>query len=299
MNYYRTYTYALLMALWALSVNAGKKEEFVPKRILIDETALIIHGPERERIVCLSEIDRLSIDGRKLTKDHLITEELLFQETIKYKVPIDEAIIDKYLANIQKDHKVSIDQIKDIFKSAGYTYAEGRDQLRMMYASNMILDNKIRARLIVPEKEVIAYYEAHPVMKEPKYLLEVGHIPFDYAVAPVEQQKKIQKAIDTNALANVSWREPFWIIENDLSDTIDFVTEMAPGQISKPLMVSNGFEVYKLRDKKPMRKVALRKRYHEIVSILQRPVFDRLFVEYKKELFDNAYIVDYTLAVKA
>lgn len=269
------------------------------KRQLVDETAVIICGPERERIVCLSEINRLSIDGRKLTKDSLITEELLFQETVKYKVPIDESVVDKYLANIQRDHKVSLDQIKDIFKSAGYTYGEGRDQLRMMYAGNMILDNKIRARLIVPEKEVIAYYEAHPRIKEPKYLLEVGFIPFDTALAPAVQETAIQKEIAAHKLTNVQWREPFWILEEDLADNIQFVTDMHPGDISKPTMVSSGFEVYKLRDKKPRRVVPLRKRYHEIVSILQRPVFDRMFIEYKKELFDNAYIIDFTQNKKA
>lgn len=264
------------------------------KRYMIDETGVFIYGPERDHIVCKSEIDRLSIDGRKLTKESLITEELLYQETIKYKVPVDEAIVDRYLGNIQKEHKLSLDQVKDIFKSAGYTYFEGRNQLRMLYASQVILDNKIRSRLIVPEQEVIAYYNANPIIKEPKYLLEVGFVPTDRSLTMLKQKTTIQESIKTGKAIDAQWREPFWIRSSDIAEGLLFVTTMKPGDISQPTQVAGGFELYRLKDKKPERLVPLEKRYHEIVSHLQRPVFERMFNEYKKELYNNAYVVDFT-----
>jgi hypothetical protein len=50
-----------------------------------------------------------------------------------------------------------------------------------MFAVNRIVDFKIRSGLIAPEKEVVAYYEAHPEMLEPSYQIRRAVIPFSSA----------------------------------------------------------------------------------------------------------------------
>jgi hypothetical protein len=263
---------------------------------LIDETAVVVFGSERDHVICKSEIDRLGIDGRMLTKRDLIVDELLFQETIKYKIPIEDTIIDRYLDAMQKEHNLTLDQIKTIFRNAGYSYKEGREQLRRMYAGNVIIDNKIRTRLVVPENEVLAYYNDHPVVKEPKYCIQTGFIPYDFSIEKEAQKKIVIDAIVAGNAGMISWGDPFWLKQSELAEDTIFIASMKDGEVSLPHPTNRGFEVYRLVSFKPERLVPLHKRYRQIVSVLQRPKFEQMFAALQEDLLANACIIDFTMA---
>merc|ERR1712146_310880 len=97
--------------------------------------------------------------------------ELVFQDALRHKITIDEEIIDKYLANIQRQNKFTAEQMQGIYESAGITERDARQQLKIMYANNMMIDHKITSRLIIPEKEVVAFYEDNPIVKPAKYYI--------------------------------------------------------------------------------------------------------------------------------
>ena len=62
---------------------------------------------------------------------------------------------------VQREHNLTIDQVKDMFASSGYTFEEGKQQLNILQSVNQMLDFKIRSHLIVPEREITKYYQAH------------------------------------------------------------------------------------------------------------------------------------------
>lgn len=260
---------------------------------VVDEILVIIYGPERTRVITKVEVERLSIDGRKRTLDDLIMEELIYQEALKFKIPIDESVIDRYISNIRKQYNLSLDDVKQIFRQSGYTYEEGREQLRVMYATNAIIENIITSRLHVSREDVLAYFEKHPVVQEATYQLQMTLVPFDRSKTRYEQKQEIAEKVKEGKIDALVWYDPFWLKESEIAQHMSFIKNMKPGDISIPIEIPHGFELYRLKELVPQSVIPLENRYKEIENILRQPQFLKKFDEYKKSLYDFATIVYY------
>jgi parvulin-like peptidyl-prolyl isomerase len=267
-----------------------KKSEngtLVEARYPVDEIVVVIYAQEGSEIITQSDLQRPTLDGSPRTLEDTIFERLLFLDAKKYKMIADEDAIDKHLATVQRQNNMTLDDLKAVFRSSGYTYEEGREQFGIMYAVNAVIDFKIRSRLIVPEKDVLAYYNAHPVMLEPTYQVQRAVIPY----SKVASKQALVKELANFQGLGITWEEPFWVVQNDLAESKRFVIDMKMGTIAEPQEIDAGYELIKLVDKKGERVAPLEERYREIVDILRKPKYDELMVEYKKILFDSASVV--------
>ncbi|HVX01439.1 MAG TPA: peptidylprolyl isomerase, partial [Candidatus Babeliaceae bacterium] len=265
-----------------------EKESEKTKRFKLDEGVAIVYGSERKSLICASQLGRMGLDGKKRTLDDLIFEELNFQEAMKFKVPCDDQMVDKYISDMRRKHNLSMDDIKQIFRASGYSYEDGREALRKMNVSAMMIEHKIKARMFVALSEVEQYYNEHPVFKETKYELQTVFIPYagkskDQLLTQIEQFKQI----GTCDLA-IEWSSPFWLKESEIAD---FITKLEPGLISEPQEMKNGLELYKLVRKKDRRLVSFNKRHREITDILRKPKFEKMMAQYESELRNGASIV--------
>ncbi len=264
-----------------------------PGQFLLDEIIVTAYGPERTRVICRSEVERLGIDGRKRSIEDLVFEELLFQETIRMKIPMDESVVDKYIMGLRKEHQLSLDDVKGIFSNSGYTYEEGREQLRLMYAANSLLEHKISSRLIVPRDDVLKYYNDHPEVKKAKYQLQMSFVPFQADENAEKQIKSLTQKVKQGGADQLVWRTPFWLKEDEISDAIQFVKKMKTGDVSQPQLVDGGFELYRVAEYKPERIIPLERRYKAIEDELRIPRYQKLLAEYKDQVFKKATVIEY------
>ncbi len=276
------------------SASAGKNKvvqssDLLKKKTLypVDDIVVVIYAQEGTEIITQSDLNRPTLEGAPRTLDETIFERLLFLDAKKYKMTADEEAIDKHLATVQRQNNMTLDELKAVFKASGYTYEEGREQFGIMYAVNAVVDFKIRSRLIVPEKDVLAYYEANPVMLEPSYQVQRAVIPYGKATSKQELRKELANFKGVG----LEWQEPFWVDQSDLAESKRFIIGMAVGAIGEPQEIDSGYEVVKLVDKKGDRLAPLEDRYREIVDILRKPKYDEVMADYKKTLFDSASIV--------
>jgi parvulin-like peptidyl-prolyl isomerase len=181
-----------------------------------------------------------------------------------------------------------------MFKDAGYTYEEGREQLSVVNTVNSMLDYKVRSQLIIPEKQAREYYADHPVYQEDRYKLKRIHIPFDQENEAELKQKIMQKLKMGQKIvgAGASSTE-FWVEGPDLAAEKNFIKEMEVGQISTPERLEDGFEMFELLEKKDRELVSFEEQYNEIANVLRKPMYEQLFEDYKKSLYDNAVIVNF------
>lgn len=259
---------------------------------LVDEIAVIIYGTERKTVISKSELERLSIDGRKRNIDDLIIEELMYQDALRYKIPVDEEVVDKYIFSIQKQHGITLNDVKEIFRSSGYTYEEGRDQLRMMYAVNSMLEVKINSRLFVSKKEVEAYYNEHPEYDEARFQFQTVLLPYSYSTPRDKQRASIMQAVNAGKLSKqYSWSDPFWLNASEIAEDRQFLTLLPEGGCSEPQEVGGGFELFKLLKKEDEHLTPLARRYRMIVEELRQPKFQQKLEEYRLDLLKNATVV--------
>jgi len=258
---------------------------------LLDTIEASVRIEKDTEIITKSDVDRPSLGGEIRPLQDIIFERSVFLDAKKHKILPDEDALEAYLMAIQREHDLTSDGLRDIFTAAGYTYEEGREQLQMMQTTNTMIDFKIRSNLIVPRKDVIAYYQANPQVIEPSYILERTFIPLT-ATKTKEQQKKelIRIARTKKDIQDMKWSEPFSINQSDIAQERQFIITMKPGDISLPIEVSGGFELFRLKEKTEERLVSLDERYRDIVDVLRRPKYEELLQAYKDNLFDTASV---------
>ncbi len=259
------------------------------KLIPIDKIVAVVYGPEATEIVTHSDVRR-SLDGHKQTLDEVILQRLMVQDALKMRIMTDESAVDDYILKVAKSIGGTMDDINQMFEASGFTPIEGRRKFAELYAIQQLREYKILSRVFVPEKEVVAYYEANPIVKPASYVIERAVVT---AVTPrlEETRKKIDAYIATGQGMLIGWHQLPEIQESDLAEDKKFITKLEIGKIAEPIEFGGGFELYRLKAKTPARVEPLEDRYREIVEILRRPKAEQLFEEYKQELWANASIL--------
>jgi hypothetical protein len=262
------------------------------RRKLQDKMVALVHGPVRSQIFCQSDQQRRGIDGRQRSLQDNIAEELGYQKVKEMNAPMDDTMVKEHLTRTVQSFGLKPGDETTIFAQEGYSYTEGFDKFRLMYANNMLTEYFIKQKIMVCEDEVIAYYNANPIEKEPKYKLKMAFVSVDREKGQKSRgiEKDIERYIQNGSGIDVAWSEPSWLLESDLAENLDFIPKMEKGEIKRQKVVG-GFQLYQLENKKPKRLVSLKKRYRDIVETLRKPKFETTYQKHQKSLFDNATIV--------
>jgi len=303
--YWKILICLLLISIAPWNIVQGKVDNYVndtaeyvdgddEQSYLIDTIKVITFGEERTDIITHSDLMRPSLDGSYRSLDDLILECLIYQDAARYKMLPTEESIQRHLMAVQREHNLSMAELQDIFRSSGYTFEEGKEKFGIMSAVGSMLDFKIRSRLIVPEKDIVSYYDANPVYQEDVYQLARTFVMPAEGQGISSLRSEIDQLIATgNASGTLNWSEPFWLKGTDIASARQFICDMQPGDIAIAQESDGGLELIKLVDCQERKKVPLEGRYNEIADILRRPKYEQLFNEYRQELFDNASIITF------
>lgn len=277
------------------------RDQKIPSNaFLIDGIGAVMFGQAGTEIVTLSDVHRPSLTGVQQSQEDIIFERLVYLDAQKFKISPDEEAVDKYLQEIQKQNNLTLEELKQIFRQAGYSYEEGREQFKRLQTVKSLLDYKIHSNLIVPRQEIEAYYKNNPVTQEAEYTLEYAMIPFkgdkqdqreDLTEFVTKQAASKKAKKDEAQELGLVWNEPFTMKKSEIADDKEFIFDMKVGAISMPREGTGGFELYRLVDKKDERVATLEERYQEIVRTLTEPKYEKLMSDYKKQLFDSVAIV--------
>lgn len=274
------------------SINMPIKQEESEKLYLIDDIRATVYGEESTDIITKSELERPGIDGvYRSLHDHII-ERLLYQEAVKYKMLPTAEAVEKHLQAVQQDHNLTLEELNAIFKTAGYTPEEGKEQFAHLSAISSIIDFKIRSRLIVLERDIIAYYEENPVWEQPAYLVQRAVVRIPRKKEPEKFKKELEYYIKTGIGSfNISWADPFWIKQDEMAEEWRFIMDMNCDEIRIVQELPEEIELLKLVEKREKRLKPLEERYREIAELLRRPKYEELFMNYRQSLFDSASII--------
>lgn len=281
----------LLLGLWCTSLLYADEIVVPQTAFLVDATQAVVFGGHEPEIITYSDVVRPSLSGESRSLEELIFERQVAAQAKELKIMEDEDAVDKYLAVVQKQNNMTVDDIKNVFSSAGMSYEEGREELMRMQMVNTMIDFKIRTQVIVPRKEVEQYYEENPVITEAKVTAQRGFIP--YADDKRELQKKAlaYMAKTGKEMRGIQWNEPAKLSESEVADDKAFLFALKKGEISPAKDVGIGFEVFRAVDTSPRVQASLEERYKEIADTLRKPIFEELLEKYKKSLKDASSVL--------
>lgn len=263
--------------------------------IPIDSIKVVVYGPEKTDLITESDVRRPGIDGSTHTIEDMMYERLMFQEAMRFNIISDEDALDTYLREIQREQGMTTEDLKNIFRQAGYTYAEGKVEFGRIKAVNQIVNVRVLSQLAIPKSEVEAYYTEHPQIQLARYNLQ-------HAVAPVParaserdkeriKNKLVELAEQDNNGDKIAWTDPYWLSHDEVAEDKQFIYTLEGGHVSDPYEIPDGFLVFKLLEKEDAILISLEDSYQEIVELLRQPKFVQRFEEYKQELKDNASFI--------
>ncbi len=275
------------------SLKPSTQKPAIPARQLTNQDSLqaVIFTLDGNDIITQSDVMRTSLQGERRSLNDIIFETLVYLDAKKHKIEPDEDAVDRYLAKIMEDNGINLQQMEEIFRQGGRSLKEGREELRKMQAVGAMFNFKITSNLIVPRKDVEAYYHAHPEIKPARYSLRYVQIPFYTIMTRAEQQKDLMKKISDEGIDFLGLSEPFWVTHGEVAEEKEFIYALKPGKITPPYPTPDGFEFYYMVEKVEGHTVSLETRYRDIVNILIQPKYAQMLAEYRTQLFDNASII--------
>lgn len=263
-----------------------------PKRVRVDGIKAVFRGSKGADLILESELNRPKLDGTRNTLDSALTNLAFAQKADEYHITPSPEETEKQYEMIARNNNKTKKELDEMVIQAGFTPAEARKEFAQINAVNSLLSYKISGNMVVPESEVVAYYEENPEYEPAAYQIQIALVPFSATQSRPEQLAQLQtlaNAKDPNGVIN--WGEAFWVNEDDLAADKKFITQLSAGEISLPKEVFNGFQMIRLVAKRSKRLKTLDERYGQIVNLLRQPKYNELMGTFQKELMDNASII--------
>lgn len=211
------------------------------------------------------------LELRKNLLESMINRELLYQQSVKLGIEVGPEEVDKQLEEVKK-HYPDDASFKTALKRAHYTEAGVRTQLTRAIAIEKFINQQIKSKIHISDKQVREFYDSHPDLFRRPAQVRASHILVKLSANPTKEEKQealkkiedIQKRInngeDFAELAKKYSDGPSGKRGGDLGyfskgqmvkPFEDAAFSMEIGQVSGPVKTMFGYHLIKVTDKRP------------------------------------------------
>lgn len=253
--------------------------------LLVDKIECVACGPERNTPFVETDASwKRGLDGQLIPLQQQLQQEIVNQQIIADKMPLDPTLADKYIEGMKKQNNLSDDDLANLFAEIGRTFQEGVGLLSNQYTHEMFVQHKFKSQLVPTEENILAYYNENPMYEQGWCELVVASVSYvDDSKQAVKE--KVDQFLDGKEAKDfaVEWSSVIKIHHTDLADDKKFILEMKPEQIV--VQDTNGaFELYKLVDKKETQLKTVDECRSLISDRLNRKKFEEMLQNYNEEI---------------
>jgi peptidyl-prolyl cis-trans isomerase C len=239
--------------------------------------------------------------------ENLIDRELLYQESQKKGIKVDEAAIDERFKKQFADEA----KLKNILRSMNLSEAGIRSQFMRGMAIRKLVDQEIAPKATVSEKEMKAYYDSNPRFFVQPEQVQASHILIKVDSKADKSQKaearkeleeiqqRIEKGEDFSVLAKESSECPSSAKGGDLGyfgrgkmakPFEEAAFALKPGQVSEIVETRYGYHLIKAMGKRPERTVPYKEAKARIEQRLKREKIQKEVDLYVAKLKEKAKV---------
>ena len=232
--------------------------------------------------------------------NQLVENSLVIQEAKQMGIAVDDTDVDNALENFKKEHNLDQEKLELGLAAQGITIEQYRERIREQILQSMIVSRAVRAKIVITDKEIKAYYDSHYQEFKGKKKYHLKNIIVRRTADLSTVQEKLKNKIDfsqvaqdysigSNAAAGGELGE-FDI--SSFSDEIKNALEgVGKGQYTKPIDMGDSFQLLYVADiiaqgQGPVQKEVEKK----IQDILYREHGEAQFKKWMENLKNGAHI---------
>jgi peptidyl-prolyl cis-trans isomerase SurA len=273
-------TVLIVAALFAASVCAQGAAPPGRKVIPVDRIVAVVNEEVITRLDLTDQLklttDSLKRQGTPIPEqkvlenqvlEHMIAVKAQLQFAKDSGIRIDEALLDKTVARIAQNNKLSVDGLRAALQKDGVSFAKFRDDLRTEMIITRLREREVDSKIVVTEAEIDAMLQAQQDSHATGDEYELAHILVRVPEQASPEQIKERQARAEEALEKINKGANFAEIAATYSDApealkggvlgwretnrlptlfVDALRKMRVGQASPLLRSANGFHIIKI-----------------------------------------------------
>ncbi|MEM6962298.1 MAG: SurA N-terminal domain-containing protein [Myxococcota bacterium] len=194
--------------------------------------------------------------------EQLIDEELIRQAATRMQVRVSSQDLERAIANVQGQSGLSEDQFWEAVTAQGFTRAAYRIDLRRQLLRLKVLNQRVRTRVNITERDVRREYEQRMRRANLQQRVRASHIFLPLSDAPtatevaqrMSEAIAIRQAIDSIGFAAAKQQyggyELGWLNQGDLPEALEApLTLLGDGQTSDPIRGPSGVHIFFLHER--------------------------------------------------
>ncbi len=232
--------------------------------------------------------------------NQLVESSLVTQEAKRMGIAVDDTDVDKAMENFKKEHNLDQERLELGLAAQGMTLGQYRERLREQILQGMIVSRAVRAKIVVTDKEIKAYYDSHYQDFKAKKKYHLKNIIVRGATDLATVQGKLESKADFSEVAQAysigsnasSGGELGEFDISSFSDEIKKALEgVGKGQYTKPVDMGDSFQILYVADiisqgQSPVQEEVEK----QIQDILYREHGEAQFKKWMENLKNSAHI---------
>lgn len=262
------------------SLSLAAKKQTAPDKVAVVNGVIITQKDLDTEMTIIKE--RLAMMKRPLgdsqlqefkekTLEKIIGRELLFQESQKKKIKIDDAKVNEELMALKKKY-ASEDDFKKSLSEKNFNEADLKDRLKQSMAIKELVDQLFIQKVNITEEEIKSYYDSQPQLFKQPEKVNASHILIKVDPKADEAQKSEARKKIEKVQQRLKKGEDFATLAKEFSQCPssekggslgsfargqmakpfeDTSFSLKPGEMSDVVETRFGYHLIKVIDKKP------------------------------------------------
>ncbi|MCE5312819.1 MAG: peptidylprolyl isomerase [Nitrospiraceae bacterium] len=219
-------------------------------------------APENVKAMKPEDKRKFFKENEHMFLENLIDARLQLQEAARSGMGVSEGDIDKAIAEIKSKYSLSDEKFREAIEKEGMPFKEYRRRLGEQILLGRIVEQEIRSKIVVSEKEIDDYIKNS---KDPQGVTEgydLSHIFFARSSGAMQKAESVYKMLSEGAnFIEMAFKHSEdssaktggylgFIKKNEISpDFASVVSGMKKGDFSRPFQSGSGVHILRLNDK--------------------------------------------------
>lgn len=248
---------------------------------VLDKIIAIIYHPQGHELILNSDLIS-DLDKVEITREEAIFRKLVEIDAQMLQITSDDEDVDRYIAKVQKEHKLTQEELIQELKPL--TLEQYKKRLKVHMTIQNTLDRRVRVKVNIEKDDIENYYKNNPIYTEKSYIIQQASVNIESGSKALKKIK-LERAIESNEIDKlVNWSESIEIKESEIAQDKAHIKKLNLGSV---VIFENdkSLNLIKLISKNESRILELKERESEIYGLLYQEKYDKLFQEYKAKLF--------------